>query len=76
MFKQPQTRDKIIDVKMGMKNKDAERIKDLEKELSELRDIRRLNENLEKKSSKNEKRYDDEKKKREEFERLKDELEF
>lgn len=76
MFKQPQTRDKIIDVKMGMKNKDAERIKDLEKELSELRDIRRLNENLEKKSSKNEKRYNDEKKKREEFERLKDELEF
>ena len=61
---------------MGMKNKDAERIKDLEKELSELRDIRRLNENLEKKSSKNEKRYNDEKKKREEFERLKDELEF
>lgn len=59
-----------------MKNKDAERIKDLEKELSELRDIRRLNENLEKKSSKNEKRYNDEKKKREEFERLKDELEF
>ena len=48
-----------------MKNKDAERIKDLEKELDQLRDIRRLNENLEKKSSKNEKRYNDEKKKRE-----------
>jgi hypothetical protein len=54
---------------MGMKNKDSEKIKELEKELDNLKDIRRLNENLEKKSEKNELRYHDEKKKREEFEK-------
>jgi len=32
LFKQPQSKDKIIDVNLGMKNKDAELIKKLEKE--------------------------------------------
>lgn len=41
-----------------------------------MKDIRRLNENLEKKSAKNENRYNDEKKKREEFEKLADQLSF
>ena len=59
-----------------MKNKDSEKIKELEKELDGMKDIRRLNENLEKKSAKNEKRYFDEKMKREEFEKLADQLSF
>ena len=36
LFKQPQSKDKIIDVNLGMKNKDAELIKKLEKEKSSL----------------------------------------
>ena len=59
-----------------MKNKDAEKIKELEKEIGELKDIRRTNENLEKKSAKNEKRYNEEKKKREELESQKNTLEY
>lgn len=59
-----------------MKNKDAEKIKELEKEIGELKDIRRTNENLEKKSTKNEKRYNEEKKKREELESQKNTLEY
>lgn len=57
-----------------MKNKDSEKIKELEKELDDLKDIRRMNENLDKKATKNETRYHDEKKKRDAFEKQVDDL--
>ena len=76
LFKQPQAKEGIIDVQKGLRNKDSEKIKELEKELDSLKDIRRQNETLEKKSLKNEKRYHDERKKREEFEKQVDLLSY
>ena len=57
LFKQPQTKDKIIDVNLGMKSKDAELIKKLEKENQNLKDVKSTNEKLKDDVAKYKERY-------------------
>ena len=40
LFKQPQTKEGIINVDLGMKNKDSDLIKKMEKDLQNLRDVK------------------------------------
>lgn len=46
LFKQPQSRDKVLDMRQVIKGGQAERIKQMELELQNLRDVKRMNEKL------------------------------
>ena len=48
LFKQNQVKDGIIDVNLGMKGKDADLIKKMEREILQLKEFKKENEKLEK----------------------------
>ena len=76
LFKQPQSKDKIIDVNLGMKNKDAELIKKLEKENKNLKDVSSQNEKLKSDAAKFKEKYQNEKSAKEILQNKVEELDF
>ena len=52
LLKQPQTKDQIIDVRLGMKNKDAEKIKNLEQKLDGFKKMEKENDESKKAAKK------------------------